>query len=57
MPHPKNKAERRRINRKKYVSKTEREEAVQLRIAEEEREAKEVLRELRGIDSKQEPSD
>lgn len=47
MPHPKNRAERRRIDRKKYVNKTEREEAVQLRLAEEAREAREALDELR----------
>jgi len=56
MHHPKNRAERRRINRKKYVSQAERDEAVALRLAEEAREAKEALDELRA-NHKQEPSD
>lgn len=47
MTHPKNRAERRRINRKKYVSNVERDEAVQLRLAQEAREAREALDELR----------
>ena len=54
--HPRNRAERRRVNRKKYVDKATREEAVQLRLAEEAREAKEALDALR-VDYKQEPSD
>lgn len=57
MPHPKTRAERRRLNKKKYVDHAEREEAVQLRIAEEAREAREALDELRSLDHKQEPSD
>jgi len=56
MHHPKNRAERRRINRKKYITNAEREEAVQRRLAEEAREAKEALDDLRA-DHKQEPSD
>lgn len=54
--HPKNRAERRRVNKKKYVTKEVREEAIQLRLAEEAREAKEALDALRA-DYKQEPSD
>lgn len=54
--HPKNRAERRRVNKKKYVTKEAREEAIQLRLAEEAREAKEALDALR-VDYKQEPSD
>lgn len=47
MNHPKNRAERRRINKKKYINHVEREEAVQRRLAEEAREAREALDELR----------
>lgn len=44
--HPRNRAERRRV-KKKYVDKSEREEAVHYRLAEEAREAKEALDALR----------
>jgi hypothetical protein len=47
MNHPKNRAERRRVNKKKYVDKSEREEAVQRRIAQEALETKEALDVLR----------
>lgn len=47
MPHPKSRAERRRLNRKKYIDHSEREEAVQIRLAEEAREAREALDDLR----------
>ena len=56
MHHPKNRAERRRINKKKSKQSAEHEEAVRLRLDEEAREVEEALRELR-IDHKQEPSD
>lgn len=49
MPHPKSRAERRRVNRKKYIDHSEREEAVQLRIDQEAREAREALDALRQV--------
>lgn len=47
--HPKNKAERRRISKKKYIDQSEREEAVRFRLAEEAREAREALNDLRQV--------
>lgn len=47
MMHPRNRAERRRVNKKKYIDKSEREEAIQRRLAEEAREAREALDDLR----------
>lgn len=57
MIHPKNRAERRRVNKKKYIDKAEHEEAVARRLAQEALEAREAIDELRGIDRKSEPSD
>lgn len=54
--HPKSRADRRRVNKKKYIDKASHEEAVQHRLAQEALEAREVLRELRAVD-KQETSD
>lgn len=53
--HPKNRAERRRVN-KKHVTKEEHEEAVARRLAQEALEAREAIDELR-TNYKQEPSD
>lgn len=47
MIHPTNRAERRRVNRKKYIDKTTREENTQRRLEEEIREAREALHVLR----------
>mgnify|MGYP001607305656 CR=1 FL=1 len=55
--HPKNRAERRRISKKKYIDQSEREEAIQLRLAEEAREAREALDALRHEVLAKEPND
>jgi hypothetical protein len=55
MNHPKNKAERRRLN-KKYKTKQEHEELVQSRLAQELQETKEALRQLQVLDNQQETS-
>ena len=53
MNHPRNKADRRRIN-KKYRTKQEHEEQVQSRLAQEDEETKAALREIgQGIDDQQ----
>ena len=54
--HPKTRGERRRVNKKKYIDKDEREEALARRLAQEALEAREALDDLRAV-HKQEPSD
>lgn len=56
MIHPKSRGERRRVNKKKYIDKEERDEAVARRLAQEALEAREALDDLRAV-HKQEPSD